>query len=213
MIQKYSAYAVIFDMNGNVIVGLKNNSSLFYSGVRFPTGQRVNGAGRYCFPGGSIKYGEYANAAAARELYEETRYDAMNLVYDAPYYDKVDRDPVAGIEYIYYGIYFKVPPQQNINVICNTINTTLQNTANLVNGPTIPAGVDWSQYPIDNELASCQVVPINTLLTPNNVYFDPRSNATGWFYNIASYLSNRIPNSQPNPLPNPTPLITPFPNP
>lgn len=205
------AYAVIYDMTGNVIVSLKNTSSFFYSGVRSSAGKPVkNGGGFYCFPGGRVKQGEYPSAGAARELYEETRYDSMNLVNDLTNFAAWGQDNRGKAEY--HGIYFNVPASLNINNICASINSTLQYAASVVNNPGTPVGVDWTQCPIDNELASCQVVPINTLLAPNNMYFSPTSKVTGWFYDIVSDLRYRIPNLNPNPNPNPNPIINPFPN-
>lgn len=179
-------YAVVYDSSGNFIVAKKNVFGYFFykNGKRsiVEAGQKLNGAGSFCFPGGGLEGNDPAKGAI-KEWDEETREGAT--------LEKCKQAPQAYIGKGYYGIYFLAPDEIPLADFAATINKTLkegEHIAQLIQQRTITKPDEISPLaPKDNELEHCQVVNIKDL----GKYFIQGDKATGWFYDIVQDIKKK----------------------
>jgi len=92
-------YAVIYDDARNFLVGRKNKFGYFFQtkgGRLVPNGQKLNGSGKYCFPGGGLE-GKDASMGAQIEFFEETKTKIdLNTakLQPKPYYNNDDKKSI-----------------------------------------------------------------------------------------------------------------------
>ena len=178
-------YAVVYDKKGNFIVAKKNLYGYFFykngKGEIVPDGQKLNGSGSYCFPGGKLEV-KNPVAGALNEWEEETR-DKLT--------EKFKQTPKYFSNTQYYGIYFLVPDDINIEDLKVMINKNLKegaDTAVEIQKKKITKYDEISPLsPKDNELELCMVVNYKDL----DKYFTKNDNATGWFYNIVQDIKKK----------------------
>lgn len=192
---KTYVYAVIYDKNGNLLVGQKNVMGYFFhnkagSGSILPQGQRLNGSGSFCFPGGSPDAPDDPVINALAELLEET-----NVAFNPDVFVPAPQAFTGGdgVNCSFYGVYFKVPDDQKIEDVCGAINENLeigQAAAKAITTKTFAGDYDalraqFARCPKDNELNQCGVISYKDL----DKYFTKDDRNTGWFYDIAQHLA------------------------
>lgn len=191
-------YAVVYAQTGEFLIGTKNINAYFFSpNAIFPKGKAVNGAGKWCLPGGKMERGDdNATSAALREFVEETGI-AIEL-------EDIEHTSVMLWERKYYGAYFRLP--------LDKIRELQSNAAvAIANGNQIAAAVrtstirsygqikDWAQsagrtpYPVDNELATLEIWNLYEPVVWETIEgWNTPSSGLDWYYEVLSCLKNTV---------------------
>jgi ADP-ribose pyrophosphatase YjhB (NUDIX family) len=180
-------YAIVYDNTGNFAKFVKNTYGYFFSDPKNPgSGQVIpnpsrtlNGAGKFAFPGGGLKFNEDVPTGAIREFYEETKYTLTQQQLTG-YFTGEDKDST------YYGVFFKV---DNLNDVVSTITTNLsqgQQAATDIQQSKITKYEDiatsYPNCPPDNELASIAVW--NIVGNETDISLLMNDTDTNWFYSM-----------------------------
>lgn len=183
-------YACFHDGKGSVLVIRKNVKGYFFhnskgpGGSIIPNGQILNGGGDFCFPGGKLE-SQNVVEAALKEFLEETNVAVNPAVYK----------PIPEVYHYkgqgeYFGVYFCAP--NGLEEIAKAV------LGNLTKGAEAAKAVQsgfkgtydqlrdaYKYCPQDNELSpEVYIVPLNKI----GDFFKKDSQATGWFYSIATNL-------------------------
>lgn len=184
-------YAIIYDKEGNFIIGKKNDRGYFFhaktgpGGDIVPGGQPLNGRNNWALPGGGLEVSDVV-AGAIKELQEETGLAVTPDSVDIGYY--------AGPGDEYFGVFFNAGV--NIQMMLDLA------AKNLLQGAAAAKAVISKKYvkgqydalltafpgcPDDNELA--QVFLWNIVTNSKEIAALANSKVTSWYYNILVYLS------------------------
>jgi hypothetical protein len=185
-------YAVVHNGGGDFLLAIKNDKGYFFHapvGTIIPAGRPLNGGGNYALPGGGLN-GMPANGARA-EFQQETNVglSAFNTqLHPAAYHG------VHSPQWDYYGVYFRVSPQ-DFQTIYQRVDANLDRgtaAADAVRAGTYGAGqygallTAFPGCPADNELDS--ILEWNIAGNWATIQQWQGSQTLGWYYEILNYL-------------------------